>query len=135
MEQPIDYEGPALEILVRDPKQDNTGDVISKIFSYVKGSKIGVFLRDKEDGDLTAQTLKAIDDNSQFMKVDMKDFMDKVHLTKIQPEIENLTYGAKFVKWTFDKIITEVEDIIDLERPAKHSQIQKKIEALLEKED
>lgn len=56
----MDYDGPQLEILVRDPKLDNTADVIDKLLSNVKASsegaaaKVGVFLKDKEDGDLTA---------------------------------------------------------------------------------
>jgi hypothetical protein len=57
MEQPMNYDGPPLEILVRDPKQDNTADIIAQVFSNVKAKgtpKIGIFLKDKDDGDLTA---------------------------------------------------------------------------------
>lgn len=63
MEIPMNYKGPQLEILVRDPKQDNTTDVIEKLFAYIKArpAKVGVFLKDQEDGDLTHQVLKAID--------------------------------------------------------------------------
>jgi len=55
MEVPMDYKGPELEILVRDIKQDNTVEIIDKVFSVVKSkpAKIGVFLKDQEDGDLT----------------------------------------------------------------------------------
>lgn len=35
MEAPMDYKGPGLEILVRDPKQENTAEVIEKLLSYV----------------------------------------------------------------------------------------------------
>lgn len=51
----------------------------------------------------------------------MKDFMDKVHMTKIEPELENMEISARFVKWTFDNIVNEVEDIIDAQREIKHS--------------
>jgi nucleosome binding factor SPN SPT16 subunit len=63
----------------------------------------------------------------------MKEFMDKVHMTKIQPELENMEISAKFVKWTFDNIVNEVEDIIDAQREIKHSQIQNKVERMLDK--
>ncbi len=59
----MNYKGPELEILVRDTKQDNTPEIIEKVLSYIKvnPAKVGVFLKDQEDGDLTAQTLKALD--------------------------------------------------------------------------
>jgi hypothetical protein len=55
--------------------------------------------------------------------VEMKDFIDKVHMTKIGPEVDNLNVAAAFVKWTFANVINEVEDIIDAEKEIKHSQI------------
>jgi hypothetical protein len=63
MAVPMDYTGPSMETVVRDPKQDNTAQVLDKVLSYVKGSpaKIGVFLKDKIDGDLTQATLDAVD--------------------------------------------------------------------------
>ena len=131
----MDYEGPQLEILVRDTKQDNTKDIIAKLMDNVKGShKVGIYLKDKEDGDLTAAALNAVDERG-FQKVEMKDFMDRVHMTKIKPEVDNLKVAAKFVKWTFDSLVNEVEDIVDAEKQVKHSQIQKKVEGMLEKEE
>ena len=80
MEVPMDYEGPSMEVLVRDTKQDNTAQIIEKVLSFVKGSpaKVGIYLKDKVDGDLTQATMDAIDQKG-FQKVEMKDFMDKVH--------------------------------------------------------
>lgn len=46
--------------------------------------------------------------------------MDKVNMTKIKPEVDNLKVAANFVKWTFDSIVDEVEDIIDQEKQVKH---------------
>lgn len=113
----MNYEGPRLEILVRDIKQDNTAEIIEKVLSNIeaKPAKIGVFLKDKEDGDLTSATLKAVEDKG-FQKVEMKDFLDEVHMTKIQSEVDNLKVASRFVKWTFDNIVNEVEDIIDEEK-------------------
>ena len=80
MEVPMDYEGPSMEVLVRDTKQDNTAQIIEKVLSFVKGSpaKVRIYLKDKVDGDLTQATMDAIDQKG-FQKVEMKDFMDKVH--------------------------------------------------------
>lgn len=66
--------------------------------------------------------MKAISDK-ELTKVEMRDFIEKVHMTKIDPEIENMNIAARFVKWTFENIINEVEDIIDAEKEIKHTQI------------
>ena len=60
----MNYKGPQLEILVRDIKQDNTPEVIDKLLGYVKAkpAKIGIFLKDQDDGEITTHVLKAVDD-------------------------------------------------------------------------
>jgi nucleosome binding factor SPN SPT16 subunit len=67
-------------------------------------------------------------------QVEMKEFMDKVHMVKIEQEMKNMKVAASFVEWTFGEIINEVEDIVDGEKLIKHSHIQKKIEGNLEKD-
>jgi len=62
----------------------------------------------------------------------MKEFMDKVNMVKIQPEIDNLQTAANFVKWTFDNVVNEVEDIIEIEKQVKHENIQRKAEGMLD---
>ena len=59
----MDYNGPQLEVIVRDTRQDNTAEVIEKVLSSVTASpaKIGIFLKDKVDGDLTQATLDTVD--------------------------------------------------------------------------
>ena len=76
--------------------------------------------------------MKALDERN-VTKVDMKEFIDKVNITKIAPEVDNLLVASRFVKWTFDNIVKEVEDIIDAEKKIKHSQIQAKVERMVEK--
>lgn len=53
----------------------------------------------------------------------MKDFMDKVNMVKIQPEISNLKTAANFVKWTYDNVVNEIEDIIEINKQVKHENI------------
>lgn len=129
----MDYKGPELEILVRDTKQENTAQVIEKVLSHIKAkpAKVGLYLKDQEDGDLSRQLLKAVDVKG-FQKVEMKEFMDKVNMTKIQPEIENLKTASAFVKWTFDNVVGEIEDIIEIDQTQKHEFIQRKVENMLE---
>lgn len=43
--------------------------------------------------------------------------------------------ASDFVNWTFGKIVSEVEDIIEGDKKVKHSHIQRKMEACLDNED
>lgn len=97
--------------------------------------KVAIYQKDASDGDLTDKTLKAFFSagDSPFTKVEMKEFMDKVNMVKIECELENVKIAAKFVRWTFTNLIEEVENIIDSEKEIKHSQIANKIEKMLEK--
>ena len=63
----------------------------------------------------------------------MKEFMDKVHLVKIDCELENMKVASRFVRWTCSNLIEEIENIIDSEKEIKHSQITNKVEKMLEK--
>lgn len=62
----------------------------------------------------------------------MKDLMDKVNMTKIQSEIGNLRTASKFVQWTFENVIHEIEDIIEIDKAQKHEAIQRRAEAILD---
>lgn len=54
---------------------------------------------------------------------------------KIDEEIENMKVASKFVHWTFNNLVTEVEDIIESDKQIKHSHIQRRFEGLLDKPD
>lgn len=133
---PGDYKGPQVEILVRDLKQDNTNEVIDKVLSNikVKPAKVGLFLKDEEDGDFTSKVIQAVESKG-FTKTDMLDFMDRANQVKLKREVENVKTACSFLKWNFDNIVGEVEYIIDEEKHVKHSAIQKKIEGMVEKSD
>jgi nucleosome binding factor SPN SPT16 subunit len=51
----------------------------------------------------------------------MKEFMDKVHLVKIDCELDNMKVASRFVRWTCSNLIEEIENIIDSEKEIKHS--------------
>lgn len=56
----MEYDGPKLEIFLRDMKQDNSKELLQQMFSNLTKtpSKLGMFLKDKPDGDISQ---KAID--------------------------------------------------------------------------
>lgn len=47
--------------------------------------------------------------------------MDKVHLVKIDCELDNMKVASRFVRWTCSNLIEEIENIIDSEKEIKHS--------------
>jgi hypothetical protein len=58
---PADYKGPKLEFVVNDPKAGTpVGEIVDQVLSHIKGQenhpKLGMFLKDKDDGEL-AKTL------------------------------------------------------------------------------
>lgn len=120
MHLPEGYDGPKLEIVLRTLKPvDNTDEVIQKVFSQIKnGGKIALYQKDQPDGDLTEKVLNHI---AGHPKAEMKEFMDKVNMVKITPEIDNMKLAAKFIKWTFENIVNEIEDIIEVDKGIKHS--------------
>lgn len=61
----------------------------------------------------------------------MKPFMTKTQQLKVACEHFNMREAAKFNEWTFGRIISEIEEIIDEEKTVKHSFIQEKVEATL----
>lgn len=131
----MNYEGPQLDLVVRDPKTDSAADIVQKILGQLADkAKVGLYLKDKEDGELTKASLKLLDEKS-IQKIELKDFMDTVHTIKIKQEVDNVKVAAKFAKWTFDNLINAVEDIIENEYQHKHNSIQKKVESMLEKEE
>lgn len=97
--------------------------------------KVAIYQKDTSDGELTDRTIKAFfaTGDSPYTKVEMKEFMDKVHLVKIDCELENMKVAARFVRWTCSNLIEEIENIIDSEKEIKHSQISNKVEKMLEK--
>ena len=117
MEVPMDYEGPKLEIHIRDTKNDNSIDLLGAMFSNIPKSpaKIGLFQKDKVDGDITKKALEYLKDRGHVL-VELKDFMDIVNEIKIEREVDNLKTASKFTQFTFSKVVNEVEDIIDGEK-------------------
>ena len=47
--------------------------------------------------------------------------MDQTNQIKTSSELKNIKVAGAFTEWTFKKIITEVEDIIDEDKQVKHS--------------
>lgn len=95
---------------------------------------VATWTKDKPDGDLTNATLTTIDIKGA-KTVDLKDFMEQTNQVKTSSELKNLKVAGAFTEWTFSKIISEVEDIIDEDKQVKHSIIQKRIEGSLDNED
>jgi len=85
-------------------------------------TKVGIFLSDKDDGDLTEVTKRKLEKSGASF-VEMKDFVDTANNIKTASELANLKTSAAFTDWTFKKVINEVETILENDKSTKHSTI------------
>ena len=56
----MDYDGPQLEIVLRDPKSENTDQIVEGVLSEIPNtnkSMVAMYLKDKPDGPLTTSLL------------------------------------------------------------------------------
>jgi nucleosome binding factor SPN SPT16 subunit len=95
---------------------------------------IATWQNDKPDGELTTMVLQTMQSEGGKL-IDLQPFADRYNMTKTLPEQGNMRLSGAFTQWTFAKVVGEVEDIIEEKKMVKHSQIQKRMESLLDKED
>jgi Xaa-Pro aminopeptidase len=123
MSAPAGYSGAKIEIVERDIKADQTESYIERTLKKVPAlKKVGIFMQDKNDGDLTETTKRLITKNGASF-VEMKEFVDSANVVKTASEIKNLKTSCEFTDWTFSKIISEVENILENDKVTKHSTI------------
>jgi Xaa-Pro aminopeptidase len=137
MNVPAGYTGPEIEIIERDMKQEAVDPFVDRVMTRFDGpglQKVGLFLDDKEDCDLTKLIQKKMTGKGSSF-VNMKDFIDQANSVKTPSELQNIKIASEFTEWTFNKIIEEVEAIFEYDKQVKHSHIQKKIESCLEEEN
>lgn len=72
---------------------------------------------------------------ADYQKIDATRFFEKITSKKTQEELENLEKGAKFLDFSFKKLIDEVEEIIDDNANVKMSELSDKIKNSLENEN
>lgn len=70
-----------------------------------------------------------------YTKVDATSFFESITLKKTPEELENMQKGAKFLDYSFKKLIDEVEEIIDADDSVKMSEISTKIKNSLDTEN
>ena len=112
-----------ITIVEWNAKSDPIPQVVSRVLEEVSSqqlSSVATWTKDKEDGDLTKQTLTTLAIKGAKI-VDLKEFADQMNQIKTVTELKNLKVAAAFIQWTFQKVVTEVEDIIDSDKPVKHS--------------
>lgn len=135
---PAEYSGPKLVVLEQNPKVESTQEIIDKVMAELPPEcfdhQAATWLQDKPDGELTKLSIEAFKKKGTSF-VDMKEFHDLVNLKKTKHEQQNIQIAAKFTQWTFERVIEEVENIIEDKKSVKHSQIQKKIESCLDDEE
>lgn len=137
IKEPEGYNGPKLEFILKDNKEENlTGLIDSMLESNVPSKgKIGIFQKnEQEDGDLSKTLVERINENN-YQLVEMAEIMNKVNRVKIAPEIANIRIASHFTEWSFKKLIRDLEDCIENDVKIKHRKLSSTVERLLDNPD
>ena len=135
MQVPEGYTGPSLQVMSRNLKQEEVPVFVKRVMAEVPQDvqKVAVFKNDKIDGELSQKVFDEFQERGSEM-VEMSDFFADVQKVKLAGEQQNMQMAANLTTWTFEKIVQEIEDIIEEDKKVKHSYIQSKIESSLDKE-
>jgi Xaa-Pro aminopeptidase len=124
MVAPAGYAGPELLVLSRNIKQEEVAVFVTRVMAEVPQTvqKVAVFNKDKVDGELTQKVLDGFNERNAQM-AEMSDFMQDVQKVKLDVEQKNMRMAAELTEWTFKRIVSEIEDIIEEDKKVKHSYI------------
>lgn len=125
MVKPAGYNGPQLELVLKEPKAD-LKELCQHVFEKAglsSASKIGLMTEDEPDGDLFNAADEIIKKHEKFAaatKVDAYPFLNEISLTKLPVEEENQKAASQFVSWAFTQCIEKIEELIDDEKELPH---------------
>jgi nucleosome binding factor SPN SPT16 subunit len=124
-----------IEILERDVKTGDEPEVYQKFYSFISKAspKVGFFTEDQCTGKLVEELIKAMP--SDYEKVDATKFFEGITIKKTPEELENLEKGAKFLDFSFKKLIDQIEDIVDDDETVKMNEVSKNIKDILDVEN
>lgn len=134
---PASYDGPQLVVIEANPRSETPAQIFEKLQKEIEDpsaplTNIAVFLKDKEDGDLTRTALEQAKNLASGKLVEYKPHFDRANQIKSEQELKNLEIASAFTEWSFSRLVEEVEDIIENDTQVKHATIQKKIESSLD---
>ena len=124
-----------IEILERDVKAGDEPEVYQKFYSFISkpSPKVGFFTEDQCTGKLVEELIKAMP--ADYQKVDATKFFEGITIKKTAEELENLEKGAKFLDFSFKKLIDQIEDIVDDDETVKMNEVSKNIKDILDVEN
>ena len=137
MKKPEGYDGPSIEIVLKDQKADK--DEIDRIVQEtlkqnIVGKKVAIFQKNEQlDGPLSESVMGVLEKN--FEPIEMKDFMSTVHRVKIDEEVRNIKVAAAFVEFSLRRMTKELKNCIESDIKMRHNRISANIEGMLEDQD
>jgi nucleosome binding factor SPN SPT16 subunit len=138
MAKPSNYEGPTIEIVLKDQKaeKEQTKTIVDDLLkTYVSGTKVAIFQKnEKTDGALSecvVEQMQALN----YQVQEMKPFMDVVNKVKISAEMKNIRVAAAFVEFSLKRMTKELKNCIEGDIKLRHSRISQNIEQMLEDQD
>ena len=133
MQVPEWYIGPELQVLSRNIKQEEVPVFVTRVLAEIPDNvqKVAVFQKDRIDGELSQKVFDGFNARGAQL-LEMADVMQQIQKVKLDCEQKNMRMASELTEWTFRRIVSEIEDIIEEDKKVKHSYIQSKIESGLD---
>ena len=133
MQVPEWYIGPELQVLSRNIKQEEVPVFVTRVLAEIPDNvkKVAVFQKDRIDGELSQKVFDGFNGRGAQL-LEMADVMQQIQKVKLDCEQKNMRMASELTEWTFRRIVSEIEDIIEEDKKVKHSYIQSKIESGLD---
>ena len=114
MQVPEWYIGPELQVLSRNIKQEEIPVFVTRVMAEIPEDvkKVAVFQKDKIDGDLSQKVFDGFNGRDAQL-LEMADVMQEIQKVKLDCEQKNMRMASELTEWTFKRIVSEIEDIIE----------------------
>jgi nucleosome binding factor SPN SPT16 subunit len=136
MTKPVGYDGPAIEIVLKDQKAEREqmeAIVADVVKTYISGPKVALFQKNEQtDGPLSECVLEQM---KPFELMEMKPFMDQVNKVKIDAEVKNIKVASAFVEFSLRRMTKELKNCIEGDIKLRHNKISAIIESMLDDQD
>lgn len=103
------------------------------LHNKLENPKIGLFVKDDRVG-VVAEEFSKFMENNRYTPVDISSFFNECFVSKSKDEIDNLKKSALVTTYFLQKLIKEVEKVIDEGNSTSHLELSKKMQQILNTE-
>jgi nucleosome binding factor SPN SPT16 subunit len=126
MTKPQSYDGPAIQIVLKDQKadKDQTQAIVKEMLqTTISGKRVAIFQKNEApDGPLSECVLDQLKERNYEVQ-EMKAFVDVVNKVKISAELKNIRVASAFVEFSLKRMTKELKNCIEGDIKLRHNKI------------